>query len=75
MMTPVSLKLAKKSFVLALEKRMFFVDFKDKLMIMLGHIKRIQQKFIDRTIYREAKIEMLKLYWTQTLAWFVSKSC
>ena len=71
MMTPMSLKLAKKPFLLTLEKRKFLFDFKDKLLIMNSHIKRIQQKFIDRTIYREAKIEMLKLYWTQTLAWFV----
>ena len=71
MITPMSQKLAEKPFLLTLEKRKFFFDFREKLMIMKSHIKRIQQKFIDRKIYRDAKIEMLKLYWTQVLAWFV----
>ena len=42
---------------------------------MNGHISYIQQKFVDRKIFRDAKIEMLKLYWTQVLAWFVERGC
>ena len=39
--TPISQKLAKKPFLLALEKKKLFIDFKDKLAIMNSHIKRI----------------------------------
>ena len=73
--TPVSQQLASKPFLLTLEKRKFFIDFKDKLMIMNSHIQRIQQKFIDRAIFRDAKIEMLKLYWTHVLAWIIKQGC
>ena len=72
-MTPTSQKLAKKLFLMTLEKRKFFIDFKNKLAIMNSHINRIQQKFIERKFYRDAKIEMLKLYWKHILAWFVKK--
>ena len=61
--------------LLALEKYQFKVDFTEKLSIMNSHISYIQQKFMDRKIYRDAKLEVLKLYWTQVLGWFVRKGC
>ena len=61
--------------LLALEKRKFFLDFREKLIVMNGHVKYMQQKFINRKLYRETKVEMLKLYWTQVLAWFVRRGC
>ena len=75
MITPMSQILAKKPVLLALEKRKFYLDFKKTLIITNKLIKRIQKKFIDKLFYREAKLEMLKLYWTQCLAWFVQKGC
>ena len=60
---------------MVLEKQKLFIDFKQKLDIMNGHICFIQKKFIDRKVYRDAKIYMLKLYWEQILGWFFKKSC
>lgn len=44
-------------------------------MIMTSHVIRIQRKFKEQRIYREAKIDMLKLYWTQVLGQFVDITC
>ena len=68
-------KWAKERLLAALEKRKLFIDFKQKLGIMNSHISFIQKKFINRKVYRDAKIEMLKLYWKQILGWFFKKSC
>ena len=50
------------------------MDFKDKLMIMYANITFMQQRVINKKVYQDAKIEMLKLYWVQVLGWFVTKS-
>ena len=45
MITPMSQIYAKRPFLLTFEKRKFYLDFDEKLMICVGHIKRIQKKF------------------------------
>ena len=44
--------MAKNLILLSIEKRLFFTDFKYKLMILNSHLKRILQKFTARKIYQ-----------------------
>ena len=66
---------AQKAMLLVLEKKKFTYDFKNLFMVMRARVSFIQEKFIDRCVFRDAKDEMLKLYWTKVLAWFVQKGC
>ena len=39
---------------------------------MYKRVLFMQTKFRNRNIFREAKVEMLKLYWDLILKWFVN---
>lgn len=65
-------KKARELVLVLLENRKFVFDFKAVFLIMRGRVSFIQNKFIDRRIFRDAKVEMLKLYWAKNLSWFVS---
>ena len=56
----------------ALKIQLCYKIFKPKLMAMLGNIRFMQSNFRNRVIYREAKLEMLKLQWTRTLKWLIN---
>ena len=71
-MMPFVEKKARELVLVLLENRKFVFDFKEVFLIMRGRVSFIQNKFIDRRIFRDAKVEMLKLYWGKVLSWFVS---
>ena len=62
-MMPIMEKKAREPVLVLLENRKFVFDFKEVFLIMRERVSFIQNKFIDRRIFRDAKVEMLKLYW------------